>query len=273
VLVPEMCVAAYQREAIGHGADLRFGDGLQGWMLNTETDLYELTTDSGSVFYAKKLVLSVGAWASSIYGSALPFNLTVERRVLHWFDPTPSEQTMDNNNNNNNNNSAELEQFRNIPVYLWDTEGKQPLYGFPLQQGKGYPDGLKVALHAGPNYPNSSLSKAEDLQSRREVGEEEVEEIREYLREKIPLLGGGKHVTSAACMYTFTPNEHFLLDWHPQHDQRVLLVSPCSGHGFKFGSVMGHCCASLLTKGQYDLDISFFGIDKHRSSLVLAAHE
>jgi sarcosine oxidase len=73
-------------------------------------------------------------------------------------------------------------------------------------------------------------------------------------------------VSTATCMYTLTKDEHFLIDWYP-HDQvnragkdvkDVLMVSPCSGHGFKFCSVVGEICSQLLTTGQSELDISLF---------------
>lgn len=124
---------------------------------------------------------------------------------------------------------------------------------------------MEVATHGHPHYPNATLSNPEDLQ--RVVDEEEVSEMRRALEDRVPDVSKGEHVSSASCMYTFTPNEHFLLDWHPeQPSHRVLLVSPCSGHGFKFGSVIGHCCASLLTKGEYVIDISLFGIEKHQNT-------
>lgn len=242
VLVPEMCISAHQREAIEHGACLHFNDGLSEWNYNSDTDTYVLTTEKKQTYQAKKLVFSVGAWANHMYGSELPFELRVERRVMHWFNPIQSEDEA---------------MFTNIPVYIWETnDGTPPFYGFP-SQGK---EGLKVASHGHPHYPDATTDKVEDLKI--EVDQEEVDIMRQSLKGRVPLLEKGAHLSSVSCMYTFTPNEHFLLDWHPKHNKRVLLVSPCSGHGFKFGSVIGHCCASLLTKGEYDIDISLFGIEK-----------
>jgi len=62
-------------------------------------------------------------------------------------------------------------------------------------------------------------------------------------------------------MYTNTPDEHFIVDYHPAHPQ-VLVVSPCSGHGFKFSSVIGELAATLLGGQQPRFDLSLFRIDR-----------
>jgi len=59
----------------------------------------------------------------------------------------------------------------------------------------------------------------------------EIAAFRAALSDKLPLLAAAQHVASVVCMYTFTPNQHFLIDWHPKHSGSLLLVSPCSGHG------------------------------------------
>jgi sarcosine oxidase len=60
-------------------------------------------------------------------------------------------------------------------------------------------------------------------------------------------------------MYTNTPDEHFILDFHPKFPQ-VLIISPCSGHGFKFAPVIGEIAARLLTAEPSSFDLSLFKI-------------
>ena len=62
-------------------------------------------------------------------------------------------------------------------------------------------------------------------------------------------------------MYTDTPDQHFLLDWHPGHSN-VIICSPCSGHGFKFSSVIGEMVADMVTNGDAGYDMSLFGINR-----------
>ncbi len=64
-----------------------------------------------------------------------------------------------------------------------------------------------------------------------------------------------------ACLFTNTPDEHFIIDRAPGTPE-VLLVSPCSGHGFKFCSVIGEICADLVVRGHTDHDIALFRLDR-----------
>jgi sarcosine oxidase len=61
----------------------------------------------------------------------------------------------------------------------------------------------------------------------------------------------------AACMFVNTPDEHFVIDTLPDHKQ-VVVASPCSGHGYKFASVIGEILADLATRGTTQFDLSPF---------------
>lgn len=116
----------------------------------------------------------------------------------------------------------------------------------------GFPDlgeGIKVAIHH-----QGELTDPDTV--RRQVGAEETESMRALLSRFMPDANGPLR-QSAVCMYTNTPDLHFLVDFHPAHAQ-VLIASPCSGHGFKFSSVMGEILADLLTTGETSNDISLF---------------
>lgn len=84
----------------------------------------------------------------------------------------------------------------------------------------------------------------------------EISAFRAALSGKLPPLGGAQHVTSAVCMYTFTPNQHFLVDWHPKHAGSLLLVSPCSGHG----ALLFRCNHIYSIRFRIVSSISFLGI-------------
>ena len=146
---------------------------------------------------------------------------------------------------------------KNIPVYIWDLYEGSNFYGFPRQHGP--PGGVKVAIH-------SSSSAAQTICTPqtidRSVSDAEVVCMREILGEHIPSLAG-EVVASATCMYTVTPDEHFLIDFHPS-SENIILASPCSGHGFKFCTVIGEILADLVEKGFTEHDISLFSF-KQRS--------
>jgi len=91
---------------------------------------------------------------------------------------------------------------------------------------------------------------------RLEVSDEEIEIMRQLLRQFLPAADGPLK-SAAVCMYTNTPDEHFILDHHPIHLQ-VLIASPCSGHGFKFSSAIGELAAKMLNDQRAPFDLSLF---------------
>jgi glycine/D-amino acid oxidase-like deaminating enzyme len=79
--------------------------------------------------------------------------------------------------------------------------------------------------------------------------------VRDYIRHYMP-QADGRRLDAKVCMYTNTPDENFVLGFRPG-DDRVLIASPCSGHGFKFSNVIGQICAELVLKGNTTFDIDF----------------
>ena len=71
----------------------------------------------------------------------------------------------------------------------------------------------------------------------------------------------GQRLDSRVCMYTNTPDFNFILDFHPA-DERILIASPCSGHGFKFSNVIGSIAADLVLEGRTSFEIGFLSLDR-----------
>ncbi|HXD77109.1 MAG TPA: FAD-dependent oxidoreductase, partial [Puia sp.] len=121
-----------------------------------------------------------------------------------------------------------------MPVYIWEYGGGKMFYGFP-DLGRG----IKIGFH----HQGREIAP-EDL--RQEVDEQEVVAIREIARSYLsiePVYGG-----ASVCMYTNTPDEDFIIDEYPGWPQ-VLVLSPCSGHGFKFSSVVGKIAGDWANGG------------------------
>lgn len=225
VLFAEACIDAHLALAKTHGATLRFDEPLANW--RCDGDGVRVVTDQGE-YRARQLLLTAGSWIRSLVpGLNLPF--TIERQVLYWFAP-----------------HADPGIFApsRCPVHLWETAPQDFLYGFP-----DLGDGVKLAVHHGGE-------NADPDQLRREVSDAEVAAMRERLRRFLPQANGALR-SSVVCMYTNTPDEHFWIDRHPEQS-RVLIASPCSGHGFKFSSVIGEVLAELLISGQSRFDLSLF---------------
>jgi sarcosine oxidase len=87
--------------------------------------------------------------------------------------------------------------------------------------------------------------------------------VRALLRQFLPLADGELRA-SATCLYTNTPDRDFLIDFHPDHS-RVILVSPCSGHGFKFASAIGEVVAELVVRGRSTADLAPFRLERFGS--------
>jgi sarcosine oxidase len=229
VLFPELAIQAHLGLASKLGADLHFNETVLKWEADGEG--VRVQTESAT-YAAANLVISAGPWASSLM-PCLALPLTVERQVLYWFHP-----------------SARSALFRppSCPIYIWEYGAGQFFYGFP-----DLGDGIKVAMH-------HQGSVADPSNVEREVRAEEVEGILKVLKRFMPAAVGKLRAT-AVCLYTNTPDEHFILDRHPLYPQ-VVVVSPCSGHGFKFSSVVGEVAAALVRDKEPELNLNLFRIGR-----------
>lgn len=228
-LVPENAIAAHLALAARHGAKLALSEPVVDW--RATGDGLEVTT-SDSVYRADRLILALGAWMRGMVRD-LELPLAVERNVLYWLKPARPTTLFDRDR---------------FPIWLCEYAPGRVWYGFP-DDGHG----VKVALHhqGAPADPDAL---------RRDVGPDEIAYIRALVRAFMP-DADGPLVETAVCMYTNTPDEHFLIDRHPAHP-RIVIASPCSGHGFKFSSAIGEQLALLATGAPPRLDLSPFRIDR-----------
>ncbi len=233
VLFPEKCIGAHLQLAQHHGATLHGEEIVLRWEKQVESLLVH--TNKGR-YSANQLVLSAGAWLHALVADlALPLQCT--RQPLFWFEPV-----------------AHAENFAptNFPIYILEHEPQRYFYGFP-----DLGDGCKTAIHH-----EGEATTAHSV--RREVGEDEIMPLRRLLKRYLPEANGALR-KAAVCMYTNTPDAHFLLDFHPR-DENVLLVSPCSGHGFKFSSAIGEIVTELLTSGKKKFDLTPFRMQRLREA-------
>jgi sarcosine oxidase len=248
VLLPEACIEALLEEAAAAGAELRYDEPVARF--HATAAAVEVATGRGS-YSAARLLLAAGAWIPAL-APGLP--LEVERQVLHWFEPPAAQARRPRlpvkDERGGPSQAAAPSPFAPpaMPVFLIEETGGTLWYGIPdLGQG------LKVALHH-----RGSAITADTLD--RAVHDDDVEPVRRLLRQRIPAADRAPS-RSAVCMYTNTPDGHFLIDWHPA-SPRVLLASACSGHGFKFASAIGELLADRLTGAPSALDLEPFRLDR-----------
>ena len=187
-----------------------------------------VTTAAGGTFRAAEAVLAAGAWSPGLVGGALAPRMAVTRQVLHWF---PARDP------------AEFAPGR-FPVFIW-THGNRPedgMYGFPIPPGT---EGMKVAME---QYM-AVVPDPDHLQ--RDVTPDEAAAMhRDHLATRFPGLLPGA-LRSVVCPYTMTRDGDFLITRAPDND-RVLLVSACSGHGFKHSAGLGEAVAEMVVHGTGD---------------------
>ncbi len=233
-LRPEACVSAHLGQAERHGAELRFGETVQAWKAERSGEGVRVATEKGS-YTAANLVLAPGAWAPQLLAE-LQIGFDIRRHVMCWFDPGDSGR-------------AFLPE--NFPIYIWDVDGHESFYGFPATDGPN--GGVKAAMHSGGDRCSAATIE-------RDISERDIRELRGYLTRFIPVLDGPL-LRAATCMYTLTPDEHFVVSLHPEFKQ-VAVAAGFSGHGFKFTSVMGEILADLATEGTTRLPIEFFSPER-----------
>lgn len=229
-LDPDRCNAAHLRVAASAGATLRFDEPVRSW--TASEDGVRVETSAGS-YVADHLVLSVGARMPQLaFDARLP--LAVERQLLFWLEPDVTDARFDP---------------ASFPIYLYEyaaASGFSWCYGFPR-----LPRGIKAAvMHKGETVADADLV-------RRSVDNGEVEPLRRALSTLLPDVARAPVRESAVCLFTNTPDLHFVIDVHPAHS-RVVLSSACSGHGFKFASAIGEIQADLVTTGRSAFDLGAF---------------
>lgn len=216
---PEETVAAHLDQSALLGADLRFEEPVLSWRASPSG--VRVATPLGS-YEAERLILAPGAWAPRLLED-LGLPLEVERQVMYWFEPV---------------DDPALFLPGRFPIFMWEPDDGNMFYGFPLQEGDR---GVKAAFFRA----GGVLCTPETID--REVHGEEIEFIRRYLAEYVPALAGSC-LDARACMYTNTPDLHFVISLHPEHPQ-VVIAAGFSGHGYKFASVVGEILADLATEG------------------------
>jgi sarcosine oxidase len=229
VLRPEACVRAHLQKAAGGGAVLRLGcQAALGDRSDGHVELMLTASDGGtSVVRARRVVVSAGAGLAAL-GLPASRAVQVERQVVAHFgarDP------------------ADAPMLAGLPIFAFEESDGRFHYGFP-----DIGSGVKVARHHGGavTTPPHDISTAIDAS--------DIDPLRAFLAMRLPAANGALHA-AAACRYTNTSDQHFLID---DSDPRVLVVSACSGHGFKFAPVIGEVVARCVHDEEPGFDLRIF---------------
>lgn len=226
----ERCIEAMLRNARELRAEVRTGCEVVRWQASGES--VTVTTAHG-VYSAGSLIVTAGAWAGSLLAS-LGVPLAPLVKTLYWYPV------------------GDVPAATELPVYLYELAGGVP-YGFPSLDGNT----IKVAEHTGGTPIDDPLKKPSA------IDEADHRHVESLVRQCLPQFGG-KPLQHATCLYTMTPDHHFVVDRHPQHPN-VVFAAGLSGHGYKFAPVLGEALADLVTAGSTKLPIDFLSLSRFQS--------
>lgn len=227
-LLPEECIRAHLKLASSAGAKLAFEEKVLSWSI--EGDQVEVHTGKG-VYSAGHLVITAGPWANHSLHALFPLRVT--RQVVAWIQPLSGV-------------TAFLPQ--DFPVFLCDDlHGGPPGYGFPAIDGPA--GGIKVSIHG------SDIECTPETVDR-SIHDSDIQRIVQKLGVRIPALDG-ELVRAETCLYTMTPDEHFVIGIHPKFSSCTIACG-FSGHGFKFATVVGEILADFATYGSTRHQITLF---------------
>jgi sarcosine oxidase len=210
---------------LNQGADLQENEEVLGW--EQKEDGFEVVTDKGA-YHANKIVITVGAWVNRLVD--IEIDLVTTRQVLAWF-------------------GCNDDQF-DIPCWCLDhPEGKGIYYGFSRSES-----GFKIGHHFTGEVVDPN-------QMDRQVSNEEVQELQSVLLDMFPDKDFRLKKT-ATCIYTNSPDEHFILDFVPDTQERVVVATGFSGHGYKFVPAVGEIISDMITKATTSHPIDFLSLKR-----------
>jgi sarcosine oxidase len=230
LLLVEQCVQSFARRAVALGAELREDAAVLDWSVQGSDITVRTRSDS---YTTSRLVICGGPWAVKLLAD-LGLPLSVRRKPVFWFEADPGAYDRD----------------RGCPVFCFDTRDGF-FYGIPsLSRGS-----LKIAEHTGGETVPVGADHVD-----RTVRESDVAPVRRFSARYLPFVRS-RVVKSSVCMYTMTPDEHFIMDSDPRYPG-VLIATGFSGHGYKFAPLIGSVLADMATGGRTSVPVDFLSLSR-----------
>lgn len=220
-----------------HGATIRTGEEVTGW--SVDGDGVRVDTVHGS-YSADKLVITTGPWAAELLRD-LNFPIQVERTVNGFFQPERPDWWQVENG---------------APDFLL-TVPEGVFYGIPALGDVGLKIGLSGGRGKAPTTPRTI---------RREIDDSEIQFLRDVLNRYMP-GAAGPELRRITCMGTYTSDDGFIVDRHPERSQVAFGCGFC-GRGYKFSPVIGEILADLVMGKEYPLEIDFMRATRFEQEAV-----
>ncbi len=230
LVMAERAVAVQIRLAREHGAEIHTGERVAS--IHPSVDGVTVQTDVGS-YRSRQVVIATGPWMPELAAEVDRPALRVTRQLAVWFEVD------------------DLDSFttERLPFFIWAGASIDDYVGvFPMPPG-----GTPAVKFVSEQFSEATSAATVE----RSVSHAEIEDFYERLvHPKIPAVTD-RCVKAAVCLYTNTPDDHFLIDTSPD-SERVLYMSPCSGHGFKHSTALGEAVAEWADDGPSTLDLTPF---------------
>jgi sarcosine oxidase len=237
-LRPELCVELQLGLACKHGAAIQTdeivasieSDGPSGVTVKTSRGAHS----------AAQVVIAAGSWTPRFLPPSYAHLFKVYRQVMYWFEMRED--------------SRSTFAPPGFPIFIWIfAKGAEfGFYGFPTLDGKT----IKIATEQF-----SAITDPDHVQ--RAVGSDEKQSMyKDYVQTRLPGISD-RCLAAASCLYTVTPDSNFVIDVHPDND-RIMIASPCSGHGFKHSAAIGEALAQQVIDGKSKIDIGSFALRRFK---------
>jgi sarcosine oxidase len=226
----EHCTQAHVEQALKHHAVVNTGETVLDWSSDGIT--VRVTTDQNE-YQAARLIITAGAWSTELLAD-LSIPLKVLRKPFFWHETTTDCYNAS----------------RGAPAFYFEFPTGKMFYGFPSIDGKT----VKLAEHS------AGKPVFDPLNIDREIHSEDTAPIAAFIAQHIPGLKT-EPARHSVCMYTLTPDRHFIVDSHPQYEN-VTIGAGFSGHGYKFTTVLGQAMADLSLDGKTEHPIEFLSINR-----------
>ena len=189
-------------------------------------------------YRSKKLVITSGAWVSQLLND-FPIHLKITHQPLAWASQKSANYSLGE-----------------MPCFLIEEEKDKVFYGFPDISNEHIegPKGMKVALH----YPGEEVDPD---QKEDDMSEPERKMLQQLTKRYIP-EASTEFQTAKVCLYTYSPDTDFIIDYLPGHSKNVVLGTGFSGHGFKFPPGIGEALARMIVDRDKDGSIEFLGLKR-----------
>jgi monomeric sarcosine oxidase len=237
ILHASYCLKTLKELVLAMGGRLCESCSVTGWSSDGARQPLRLQLRSGDEYEADRIVLATGPWVHRLLGG-LQLPVRVTRQYLLYFTNVPSS----------------LFKLHAFPAFMADD-----LYGFPLHSAGGGSNWFKAASHAFGNVTDPGDAPA--------IDERVIATVTAQLKDLLPDLRSADLAHVDACMYDVSTDEDFILD-HLPRDPRVIFASGLTGHGFKFGLLLGELLCNMVCSTEPIIPLERFSLARFENTQI-----